>query len=436
MTTTRQLGLSIALAAAVISGACNMDFTDPINPNEELATKTALGLMQVGVGLQAEMGNGIVNPIYIDALVNDDIGAIAQAFESFRNVDAGLPVNNSEGPSTETWSAMYDVVQVADVLIDNVPKVPMEAGTASGLLALAKLHKAMAFGYLLNTYERIPLDVGLDNLNAQFASRQEGYAEVLQLLNEARQEILTTPVSADFTNTVLAPGFNLTTTIDAMIARYSLIAGDLPGAATAATRVPASVLSEYRFSTSDVNPLWNLWFNSGNAWRMRPEDRFRLSAQSGDRRVDYWVKASTTNAASNAASPLDDFVRYSTREESFPAYLPDEMLLIRSEVAARQSDLTTALALLNQVRTQCTSTLNEPVACLPPLTPADVPTQQAMLDAIYYERQYELYLQGLHWSDARRFGKPLKYQFMMVSRAECQNNPNAPAELCQPQTTN
>lgn len=435
MKTTRQLGLSIAMAAALVGSACDMDFTDPINPNEELAINTTLGLMQVGVGLQAEFGNAIDAPIYVDALVTDYIGAIAQAFESFRNADAGLPINNSEGPSTEPWAELYDVVQVADVLIENVPNVPMDAGTASGLLSLAKLHKAMAFGNLLNVYERIPLDVGIDNLDAEFATRTAAYAEVLRLLNEARQHIVTTPVSADFTNAVVAPGFNLTTTIDAMIARYSLISGDLATAATAAARVPRTVLSELRFTTSDVNPLWNLWFNSGNAWRMRPEDRFRTSAQAGDKRVDYFVRASTTNAASNTASPLDDFVRYSTREESLPVYLPDEMLLIRAEVAARGGNLGEALTLLNQVRTQCTSPLNEPVACLPALTAADVPTQAAMLEAIHRERQYELYLQGLHWSDARRFGKPLKYRFMMVSRSECQNNPNAPSELCQPQTT-
>jgi hypothetical protein len=111
------------------------------------------------------------------------------------------------------------------------------------------------------------------------------------------------------------------------------------------------------------------------------------------------------------------------------------MRLIQAEVYSRQGDSTQALTLLNQVRTVCASALNEPIACLPALTAADVPTQQAMLDAILRERQYELYLQGLRWSDLRRFGKPMKYNFMMVSSVECSNNPNAPSDLCQPLTT-
>jgi starch-binding outer membrane protein, SusD/RagB family len=436
MITTRQLGLSVAFIAALGLSACDMDFSDPVNPPESEAIATVRGLKAVGVGLQGEWGNEVSDPIYVDALVTDQIGAISAAFEGYRNADAGLPVANSDGPSIETWSGMYDVVQVANVLLTNVPLVPMQPGTQSGLLALAKLFKAMAFGNLLNVYERIPLEVGLENLDAAFVTRQQAQAEVLKLLNEARQHILTVPVSTEFTADVIAPGFDLANTIDAMIARYSLIYGDLTGAATAAARVNRSVLSEFRFNSADPNPLWTMWFNSNNPYRMRPEDAFRVNAQPGDLRVAYWVLASTVNLPSNPASPLDDFVKYSLREHSIPAYQPDEMLLIRAEVAARQNNLDEALTLLNQVRTPCASALAEPVACLPALTAADVPTQDAMLAAILRERQYELFLQGLRWSDLRRFGLPLKYSYLMVSRSECQNNPSAPPELCALLTTN
>ena len=438
MKATSQIRLSLIAAFALGVSACDLDFADPSNPPADEAINTIAGLKGVGVGLQAEYSNEFSDPVYVDALVTNQIGALGPlaAFESYRNADAGLPINNSEGPSTETWAGMYDVVQIANILLTNVPNVPMTPGTASGLIALAKLYKGMAFGNLLNVYERIPLDIGVHNLQPEFATRQAGFAEVLKLLNEARQEITTTPVSPEFNSDVLAPGFNLPNTIDAMIARFSLIAGDLAGADAAAARVNRTILSELRFSQTDVNPLWNMWFNSGNSTRMKPEDSVRVNAQPGDQRVAFWVSASTAFAASNASSPLDEFVRYSVRDQSFPAYIPDEMLLIRAEVAARNGDLPAALNFLNQVRTPCSSTLAEPVACLPALTLADVPNQQAMLDAILRERYYELYLQALRWSDLRRFGKAVKYRFMMVSRVECTNNPNAPPELCQLQTVN
>jgi hypothetical protein len=106
------------------------------------------------------------------------------------------------------------------------------------------------------------------------------------------------------------------------------------------------------------------------------------------------------------------------------------MRLILAEIHARRGELLQALVLVNQVRTPCSSPLNEPVACLPALTLVDVPTQQAMLDQILLEREYELYLQGVRWSDLRRFGKPVKYDYMMAPRTECDRNTNAPSDVC------
>jgi peptidoglycan hydrolase-like protein with peptidoglycan-binding domain len=418
---------ALVLIAALLTSACGLDLTDPNSPNEQDIVTAASGLMEVARGLQAEWGDQVVDAVYIDALVTDGIGAIPQAFESYRLVDAGDPVSNDLGPSTETWSGMYDVVLVADILLDNAPDVPMEPGTRSGLLVLGKLFRGMALGSLLQVYERIPLTVGLDNLDAPFATRDEGLAAVLQLLNEARTQLLATAPSAEFLDDVLEPGLDLANTIDAMIARYSLIGGDLAGAASAAARVDPGVLSEARFSATDGNPLWNMWYNSGNAYRMRPEDHFRVEAEAGDGRVAYWVAEA---AVDGSAGALDNFVKYSVREHAWPFYLPDEMPLIRAEVLARQGDLAGALELVNAVRTPCSSALDEPVACLPALAADAVPTQEAMLTQILHEREYELFLQGVRWSDLRRMGVTPKYPFMMVAETECERNPSTPLELC------
>lgn len=428
-TTMRKITASIVIAVTALgASACDMDLEDPNNPTEESVITSPQGLRLIGVGLQAEYGNELNDPVYIAGLVSDEIGAIPAAFESYRLVDAGQPVANDLGPSTETWAGQYDVIQVANVLLENVPKVTnLAPAEANALTALAKTFKAMALGNLLMTYQRVPLDVGLQNLNPPFASRVEGLNTVLSLLNEARTQLAATPPTTDFLTNVVAPGFDLVNTINAMFARYALSAGDLNGALTAAQRVNLSVRSEFRFGANDANPVWNMFYNSGNAFSLRPEDRWRVNAQAGDQRVAYWV---TTAAITGSTVPLDDLTKYRVRDASFPAYLPDEMRLIMAEVHARQNRLTEALTLLNQVRTPCTSPIDEPVACLPALTAAQVPTQAAMLDAILREREYELYLQGVRWDDLRRFGRPVKYQFMAVSVAECTRNRNAPPELC------
>lgn len=418
----------LALGAALVLAACDLDLADPNLPNEEEVITTGEGLQRLAIGLQAEWGNELVDPVYVVGLVTDEIGAGGATFESYQRVDRGDEIENNLGPSEEPWAGMYDVVQITNLLIENAPSAPLESGMRSGILALAKLFKAMAFGNLLQIFERIPLETGPQQTSPNFASRQEGIQAVFRLLDEARAQLQQTAPSAEFNTQIAAPGFDLRNTIEAMDARFSLMFGDATRAQAAARRVDLGVLSEFRFTVNDVNPLWNMWYNSGNAYQMRPEDRFRLQAEAGDKRVGYWVTAADIKGAVVA---LDHHKKYFVRDASYPAYFPDEMRLIDAEVRARQNDLSGALALVNAVRTPCTSALNEPVACLPALTAADVPTQQALLDRILKEREYELYLQAVRWSDLKRFGKPVKYNFMMTPRSECDRNANAPSEVCQ-----
>lgn len=421
---TMRRGARVLAALALLgTGACELDFTDPNQPTEEEVINTPRTLGQVAVGLQAQYSDQLVDAVYVTGLVTNEIGATPTAFESYRRADAGEVITGDDGPSIDPWSGQYDVIRTANVLIESTETVGFGPGTTSGILALAKLYKAMAFGNLYQVYERFPLVISPTTSDAAFATRPEAMAEILRLLGEARQHLATTPASAEFNNTILAPGFNLTATIDAMLARYNLIAGNLDAAMAAAQRVPLNSLSEFRFGAADVNPLWNLWYNSGNAFQMRAKQSFRLQAETGDQRVAYWVGADTIPGVTGR---MDQITRYNTSARTFPVYLPDEMRLIMAEVHARQNRLPEALALVNAVRTQCTSALAEPVACLPALTLAQVATQQAMLDEILRQRRYELYLQGVRWSDLRRFGQPVKYPFMPVPTTECDRNLLAP----------
>jgi starch-binding outer membrane protein, SusD/RagB family len=416
------------------AAACDLDLSDPNVPPEEDVLTAVSSVLQVGIGLQAEYSNQFGDPVITTGMVTNELGANTATFESYRIIDTGSgPATNDLGPATLPWPGMYRVVRHANTLIETAPNVGLGPGTVSGLLAMAKLYKAMAFGNLIQIYERIPIVVGPTVEHPTFAQRAEVYAEIIRLLEEAAAHLQQTPASAEFNAQVLAPGFNLPNTIQAMLARYALIAGDLAKADAAAAAVNLNVFSEFRFSANDANPFWNTTVNGGNSTSLRPKDKFRVEAEPGDGRVAYWV---TEAPLEGFAAPLDNFNRYSDRTHSHPAYLPGEIRLIRAEVAARQNRLADALVFVNEVRTQCSSPVPEPLACLPALTLADVPTQAAMLDEILEQRRYELYLQHLRWSDLRRFGKPVKYQWMPVPITECGRNQNVPNELCQPQPAN
>jgi starch-binding outer membrane protein, SusD/RagB family len=421
MKTTRYWTLPLVAGLALVG--CDMDLVDPNNPNEQEIITSAAGMRQAAIGLQAEYGNGLVAPVYTVGLVTDELGAASATFAGFQNADAGLEVLPSEGASLDTWTSMYRVIRAANVLIDNAPNVPQEPGMISGQLALAKFFKGLAFGQISQVYPQAPVNVGPTIENPAFVPGEQVIATALGLLEEARQHLLTTPPTTQFLTQVLAPGFDLANSINAMIARFALMAENYTLAATAAGRVDAEAFSEFRFSTADGNPMWGMWYASGNAYQLRARQDLRLDAEAGDGRVEFWV---TPASIAGAVRPQLDHVRYNANTVSYPVYLPGEMLLIRAEVHARNNELPQARALINEVRTQCSSSHEEPLACLPALDATDLPTQAEVLAQILHERRYELYLQAVRWSDLKRFGQPVKYQFMPIPITECDRNSNAP----------
>lgn len=430
MKTLKTIGL--ALCVALLLGACELDLTDPNLPSSDDVLGTPDGIILLARGMQAEYAGQIVDPVYVSGLVTDEIGAGGATFEIYQKLDAKTALvasDNGLDPSTAPWSGQYRVIHQANNLITEGPNVGLGAATVSGIVALAELHKAMALGNLIQIYERVPVTVGPDSPDPTFLPRAEVLDSILGLLASAEQRIETTPPSSEFFGQVVADGFDLGNTIDAMTARYALIAGDLALADQAAGEVDLGVLSELLYTPNDPNPLYGMWYASANAYQMRPEDQFRLEAEDGDQRVDYWVEAADIDGA---AVPLDELVRYTTASDDYPVYLPQEMTLIRAEVAARNGELVAAIDLINEVRTQCSSPVDEPLACLDPLTILDLPTQQDVLDEILRQRRYELYLQAVRWSDFRRFGValPTGYSFMMVPVTECERNSNTPSELC------
>ena len=90
----------------------------------------------------------------------------------------------------------------------------------------------------------------------------------------------------------------------------------------------------------------------------------------------------------------------------------------------------TAAGLVNEVRTQTTSTVEEPVAGLPALDQAtQLATEAQLLAEIAKQRRYELFMQGLRWEDTRRLGTEITttptFTWLPTPTQECRTNPNA-----------
>lgn len=428
-----------AVAALLLAGtACDLDLSNPNSPTEGAVLSDPEGIIAVAAGMQAQFAETIDDYMVTNSLVTDEWGTRTLALVSYISLLTGENFSPDYGVVYTPYFRTYLTVKSANTVLagaDDPTVGPLlGANMRVGVRALARLFKAMALGMAIQQYEEIPTNPAPGGAAPQ--PRDIVLDTILTLLEDARADLATTGLDlTEFNSRVLGPGISLGNTINAMLARYYLMDGQYQQAITAANRVSLTVISELRYPTPNRNPIENLAFQLQYVGGLQS---FVAAAQTGDARPAYWLNTtnSTTPANPPPSNPPDTVLRllrkYSTPQESFPLYLPDEMKLIKAEAFTRlggAASFDSAAVLINQVRTQTTSTLDEPVASLPPLLPTALDTEAELLDAIAYERRYELYMQGLRWEDTRRLGTARTttptLMWLPLPTQECQTNPAA-----------
>ncbi|MDH5804664.1 MAG: RagB/SusD family nutrient uptake outer membrane protein, partial [Gemmatimonadota bacterium] len=323
----------------------------------------------------------------------------------------------------------YRVIKSANTLleVDTNTDLGLGDGMKAGLVSLAHLFRGMAYGQLALQYNQAPVDVSVEYPVPQ--PRATVLAEALSALEAARSRLAGVP-DADLagfrTRVIDSPAFDLKNTIDAMLARFYLADGQYANAIAAANRVDLSILSVFRYPSPDRNPIENLAFQ---ALYVAALESFVTDAEAGDDRPAYWVDVGAGSFVGNPDSVMLPLLQYSGANDSYPIYLPDEMKLIKAEALTRTGDLAGAATLVNEVRTQNTSAVDEPVANLGALPGPALDTEAELIAQIAYERRYELFMQGLRWDDTRRLGVAVTttptMTFLPTPASECDSNPQS-----------
>ncbi|HEX6589867.1 MAG TPA: RagB/SusD family nutrient uptake outer membrane protein [Longimicrobiales bacterium] len=422
---------TLLLIGALAITACDLDLQNPNAPTAEEVASDTESLIAAAVGMQGDYALQFDEFVQASALVSDEWGTGTASLLSYRTLfDEPQNLEETFGVVEEPFAAAYEVVDDADFLIANVPQVIEEGGVRTGILALANLFRGMALGMVALQYEEAPVDISVEHpvprprvevLDAAITSL-EGARTLVGTLTDDQLEGL---VAAR----VVPSSFDIPNTIDAMLARYYLVragitdnATDYAAAATAAARVDLSAVSQFRYTGVAENPIYNL---SEELNYVRPLYSFLTDAEAGDDRPAFWVDETATPTAGVPDSLLLPLDQYDNAEDPIYAYLPDEMLLIQAEAAARQGDFATARDFINEVRTGGA----DPLANLPELTVAELDTEDEVLRQIAYERRYELYMQGLRWEDMRRLDAYIDseptIEFLPYPQQECVTNPNA-----------
>jgi len=379
---------------------CSLDQVNPNAPTNEQVLSEPDGIKALAIGVQAQYSAAIWDVVAVSSFLSMEYATMPSSVAGLRELETGgTDVQPFNATVNTLWSRHYRTVKSAEDLITNVPNVTLVPGTRSGILALARTLKAMSLGELIEAYQQVPITV-TTSMSPTFADRTTVLATVISLLESARDEIAATPPSTDFNSSILGMGFDLQNTINAMIARYALVAGDYAKALTAANAVDLAKTSTLFYtSTTAQNPLYT---NAILLAYYKPVRSFRLNAEAGDQRPAYWVTAGSLT--SYLGTPVDEFAKYTTNNAPYYVYLPGEIMLIKAEAYARQNDLPNALIELNNVRTKTTDAAGIG-AGLAAKTAGDLPTQALMLDEIYNQRYYELFIGCLRLGDTRRFGK-------------------------------
>ena len=410
-----------ALAAATLAlglAGCALDVTNPNAATEEQVLASPAGLRALVVGLQGRMGNAVEEAVWVSGLVSGELGntnasqSTQREFQRFPDASANAAIEETNPDVVDLWSKHYAIVRTANDILENVDAVTLAPGTRSGMTAIAKTAKALAFGTLIESFEQIVIAPEQDE--PPFVDRAAALGEALALLASARADLAAQAPSAEFT-ALLAPGFDLAATIPALQARYALAAGQYAQALAFANEVPAGATSAYAFTATDPNPLRQQIQALGYFGALAS---FRSGAEAGDVRVDRFTTPTATTAFGGAT--LVGVNVYRDVADPIPVFTQEELTLIRAEAQARLNALPEARALVNAVRT---------ANGLPARTDGELATQQAILDEIYRQRTYSLFLAGLHWADQRRFGRldEAKVAYLPYPLSETNTNPNTPA---------
>jgi starch-binding outer membrane protein, SusD/RagB family len=416
------------LALSVTAAGCDLSL-DVVNPNAPVETEVLTsvdGMLALSLGMQDQFASSILVYNRAPGLITDEWGVRTQALEADRSLYTGQAIDAGYGVVSGPYFATYRVARSANLIISSAADLPLAPALQAGLLANAKLFKAMALGMAAQQYERLPLDATIEG--GVPVPRAQVFAEVIRLLEEARAHINNVAEAdlATFRARASTPNFDLRNTIEAMLARYYLIVGQNQQALDAANNVNLASVSVFTYPSPTVNPIHNYSFQLNYVMPLRS---FVEEAETGDQRVPYWVNTEAAAVVGNPpTSVMLPFQMYSNANDSYHVYLPGEIMLIKAEAYARLNDLDEAREQINLVRTKEASA-GLPGADLPPLTEADLPDQTAILQQIGYERRYELFSQGLRWEDLRRLGGVLgiqpKAQFLPFPESECRSNPNA-----------
>ena len=429
-TIIKTLTIAALISTAIVPSGCKKDFTDPNRATQEQVYSSPKGLTGAVVGLQRvyTLGRGstLYNLVTINGLTTNEMVVVNTGNTAEVQMAAGgTSVDGNHTMLTTFWTTCNKVIYDADLIISSAKNL-VDKNYASGLIAYASIFKALSVGDMAQFWEKVPAGIGT---SVTFIDRVDGFKKAITVIDEAMAAITANAISASFISSVPA-GIDISNTLNALKARYSLFAGLYAQALTAANAVDITKKSTFNFDALSLNPIFEVSTSTNNVVQVKDSTLgllIPLQPDFADKRIQFYT---TINATIAPRFRINGFGNAAAT--AFPVYLPGEITLIKAEcyVRAATPDLVNGLLQLNNVRTKQPAADPFGVGAGLPIA-IGVFTQAQLLDSIYKHRSIELYMSGLKLEDMRRFGRPIaerRRNLMPYPLRERDNNPNTPAD--------
>ena len=418
MTPIRTLSHRVLLVGVLGLGACNFDVANPNapdplseNPSRPAVAGAATGLL---AGTRVDLADWI-----LDAAI---LGREAYRFDGSDPRFTGELLQGPLDPGGNAfggdhWNEPYANIRRAKELLAVINTAEeLSAEEHSAVSGFARTMEALEFLNVVNghTQDSIPIDVVGDVTGppAPFRSHADAMNEIVALLDQGRVDLQAGGTAFPFTLPNGFTGFNTPESFTrfnrALRARVAVYLNDFAGALVAlgesfldpAAPLTLGVYIDHGTGPGDfANPLaQNPQVGENFAHPSLETDAQLQPGGALDQRfLDKVVPRPARSVGSGAGQLSSDlgWIRYPTPSTPIPIIRNEELILLRAEANIGLASLGPATDDINLVRTL--SGRLAPIGVLP--------TPEAALDELLYNKRYSLMYEGHRWIDARHYGR-------------------------------
>ncbi len=423
-----------------ILASCSKDFLDvvPVDriPKEQFF-KTEADLTSAVYGVYAAQRNlyenteiGLYN---LEETRSDNTNQIYGLQTEHRAVD-NFTVQSGNTSITDTWANEYNVINLANAVIDRGPGIDMDATTRAQLMGEAYFIRANTYFQLLQDYGAVPLKIhetvslSGDN-NLARASVDSIYLQIISDLQTA-----STTLPANYSGS--AVGRATSYAAYALLGKVELQKGDNASAVTALRKVvysgsPYSLLPNYAdlwiptnknsaesifeiqfLPPLDGSPFWN-YFAPASLNVPGGQNRSVAPNTPNQDLIDEYEAGDTRLAASIGIDPDNrpyilkfkdpGVIVGNDANNDFPVLRYADAILLLAEALGESTE---AYGLINQVRARAH------------LGTIDSSTPGTFIDKVMHERRVELAFEMHRWHDLLRLPQSETISIMNANLAE------------------